>query len=314
MSDALPRLSDVFAGRARRAAFLQFWQGMTLNDWRDVIVVALLRRLPIDFCSAFGAVSASVRGPKIYREADQRARNNLANLRPDLDAAERERRLMARWRCVGRTMAEFAVLDRMIARGRVQFEGLDNLVKVATEGRGYVVVTLHLGNWEASVVSAQFGYPVSTFYEPRPTRGREYISRSSRQRIGVRLLAPSPTGMRSALRILKSGGMVAIFGDEEVDGVVRGPLFGRPPFARSNLAYAVRLARRADAPILIAYVLREQGAHLRTVVVPAFRLVDAPCGSDTLVADIQRVNDEIEPIVLAHLDQWYFLHERLDVA
>ena len=312
MTAPLPRWSDLLAGGERRAAFLSYWRGMTLDDWRDLIAVAVLRRAPIDWSSSFGAASASVRGPKVYRDADAIARVNLARLRPDLDKAGREAMLMARWRCVGRTTAEFAVLDRLLVKGRVAVEGVEHLQAAKADGRGYIVVALHLGNWEALAVAGKLGFPVSSFYEPRPTRAREFISQASRRRLGVRLLAPGPAGVRPALGLLKAGEMVMIFGDEEIEGVARAPLFGRIPYAQSNLAYAVRLARRAGAPLIPAYVLRGEGARLRAVFAPPVRLGPARPDADPLKADMRLLNAAIEPIVLAHLDQWFQLHERLD--
>ena len=305
MSLAIPSWSDLWADPHRRRGFFDYWRGMTADDWRDLIAIAILRRLPIDWASGVGGASGSVRGPRVYRWADGYARANLARLRPDLAEETRERMLAERWRCVGRTMAEFSVSDRLIAKGRVDLSGQEHLAAAHARGRGVVIPALHLGNWEVFAAVHKPGFRISSFYQPRPTRGREHISQASRQRLGYNMLKPGPAGVRDALKTLQGGEAVVIFVDEEVDSVVRGPLFGRAPRRGGNLAYAARLAQRSGAAVVPGYVLRSQGAwhcvHFAPeVVLPA-----------SLEGAVAAINAAVEPVVLAHLDQWYHLHEQL---
>ena len=287
-----------------------YWRQMTADDWRDMIAIAVLRRLPMDLSSAFGGKSGSIRGPRVYKGADANARQNLARLRPDIPADKREVMLGERWRCVGRTMAEFSICDRLLARGRVELEGAEHLLAARAEGRGVILAALHLGNWEVFAIVHRLGAWISTFYQPRPTRGREHISQASRRRLGYRMLTPGPAGVRGALRTLAEGKTVVIFVDEEVEGVVRGPLFGRPAHRHSNLVYAAKLARRSGAAVLPAYILRTRGARFVVHIGPEARLTSTD--ENPLGDDVAQINAAIEPIVLAHPDQWFHLHEQLD--
>jgi KDO2-lipid IV(A) lauroyltransferase len=307
----LPLWRDLLAGGERRAAFLNYWRGMTVDDWRDLIAVSVLRRLPVAWSSGFGAASASIRGPKVYAEADALARTNLARLRPDLSEAEREAMLTARWRCVGRTMAEFSVLDRMMNSGRVAVVGAHHLDALKASGRGGVMISAHLGNWEALTMVTRLGLPLAIVYEPRPTRAREYISQKARRRLGVDPLPPGVAGVRPAIRALESGGMVSFFCDEEIDGVARGPFLGRKPYLHGNLAYAVRLAARTGAAVVPAFV-RRTGATRLTVTF--LEPIDIPpqTTAKQAAAGVTKVNAALEAVVLANLDQWFNLHERLD--
>jgi KDO2-lipid IV(A) lauroyltransferase len=307
MTPEIPGWSDAFAGPARRRALFAYWRAMSPADWRDLLAVAVLRRLPMDLSSAFGARSGAIRGPGVYRGADATARENLGRLRPDLEASRREAMLAERWRCVGRTMAEFSVSDRLLAKGRVVVRGADHLVSAAQAGRGVIIAALHLGNWEVFAAAHSHGVRIASFYQPRPTRAREHISRLSRRRLGYQMLEPGPAGVRAALRVLGEGQAVVIFADEEVDGVVRGPLFGRAAHSRSNLVYAARLARRSGAAVLPGFILRVGATRLVLNFGPKVELgAEGP-----LHQDVAAINAALEPIVLDHLDQWYHLHEKL---
>ena len=310
MSFVAPSWSDVFAGAPQRRAMLAYWRAMTAADWRDLLAITVLRRLPVDLSSGFGAVSGSIRGPRVYKAADDTARRNLARLRPNLAPSIREGLLADRWRCVGRTMAEFAIGDRLLAQGRVSLQGAHHLTAALAQGRGVILAALHLGNWELFAAAHPLGARISSFYQPRPTRGREHISQAARRRLGDDMLEPGPGGVRRALRTLDDGQAVVIFVDEEVDGVVRGPLFGRAADPRSNLVYAVRLAERSGAPVVPAYVLRTRGARLVVHFAAPAPLVRP--GPESLSANVRVLNAAVEPLIVAHADQWYHLHEALE--
>lgn len=310
VTSTIPAWGDLCSDGPGRRRFLDYWRGMDAADWRDLVAIALLRSLPVDWSSAFGGKSGSVRGPRVYRVADATARANLARLQPELPDAVRERMLAQRWRCVGRTMAEFSVSDRLIAEGRIQLSGADHLLAARARGRGVLLTALHLGNWEVIAAAHKVGLTISSFYQPRPTRGREHISQVARRRLGYRLLHPGPSGVREALRVLRAGETVMIFPDEEVDGVVRAPLFGRAAHKNGNLVYAARLAQMSGATVIPAYVLRGEGSRMVVHFAPEVALppAGAPGG---LPRAVEALNTALEPLVLAHLDQWYHLHEAM---
>ena len=119
-------------------------------------------------------------------------------------------------------------------------------------------------------------------------------------------------GVRPALKILKQGGVVALFCDEGFAGQIRGPLLGRSPHLRGNLGLAVRLARHSNARLCIVAAKRLQGAHFECQFGPILSLPQQPIvDSATLLEDVQRLNTLVESEIIRHCDQWYFLHDKL---
>lgn len=278
----------------------------------DLILHRLLGWVPTEAASAFGAFAASIRGAKAYPEADLLARDNLRRLRPDLSEVEIKEWGERRWREIGRHFAEYAVIHRFMAQKRVTVVE-PHYIAEATRDGPCLLLPVHLSHWEVTgLVMMAHGIPPWTFYEPQASPSREAISRRSRERIGARLLTPDVAGLRQALRAFAAGESVALFAEDSVDGRVGAPLFGRPPSLKGNLAYAARLARKADVPILPGYVLRQGGARFTCTALPPLRLDPGPATDDQILADVARINAVLEPVVLRHLDQWYYLHERLD--
>src|SRR5471032_258765 len=154
----------------------------------------------------------------------------------------------------GRVNAEFAVLHRLLRAGRIEIENIE-LLKAALAKGPVIGVGLHLGNWEvAAPALASHGIPGFFFYEPQ-SRMRTHLAMKARFRTSPasEALPPGPAAVRSALRWLKEGKLVAIWCDEQFGDQIVAPLFGGQPHLSSNYATAIRLARHSNAPLMPFY-------------------------------------------------------------
>ena len=79
-----------------------------------------------------------------------RVRENVARVRPDLDAAARERLVGEVFRHFAICFADLISTNREARPERLltRVEGDEHLLSVLADGRGLVLVTAHLGNWE----------------------------------------------------------------------------------------------------------------------------------------------------------------------
>lgn len=269
-----------------------------------------LRLLPIDACSNVG-VFFSAYSPFIFRESDARARKAWARLRPNeqypavVDAAMR--RL---WRCVGRTMAEYSVIDRLWAAGRISVVGLENMQAVRDANRPLLVAALHLGNWETVLVAGiESGFAGSGIYLPLDNRFDMRLAIKARDRYKGGQVAAGPGALRAAIKVLREKrGPFVIFVDEFIRGKVQAPAFGRPVRDQGNIAYAARLAAMTDAYVVPAYCERlNDGAHFEIHFLPPIEMLHTGHKDSDAIENIKRINAAIEPAILSHLDQWYFL-------
>lgn len=87
----------------QRRQAIQYWVGDTAKGLLSIAVHAGLKALPIDACSAFGAMMAK-NASRRYAELDARARENLKRLRPEQsDQASVDATMVRLWRSVART-------------------------------------------------------------------------------------------------------------------------------------------------------------------------------------------------------------------
>lgn len=238
------------------------------------------------------------------------AKRNLRIHFPGDSEAEIERKVREFLDGVGRFMAEFAVMDRLIPEGRLNFAGLDAFRAAAGEGP-IIALGLHTGNWETfGPAFAHAKIPLASFYDPPVNPFERGIAESTRARFGVQLLSPDASGTRQAIRLLRQNRVVMIFPDEARDGHIMGPLFGRAPHLKGNLAIATRLARHTGARFAICHSERRGKGHLDLFFGAPFSL-PAIEGRPDHLADVAFLNSQVEPVVKRNLPRWYFLDDSL---
>jgi len=269
----------------------------------------VLRLLPVGVVSALGALmgrAAALTKPA----AAQRVRDNLRRLRPDV-TDPREIDAMARrfWENAGRCLAEFAALGRIWGSNRVTIEGLDDLLAARATGKARICIFVHLGNWEVlgpTLVDLGETDGMQIFQPPlNPVRRR--LAENVRRPYEKWLVAAEPRTASRIFRNLKAGGGLSIAVDEYVNGVVKAPAFGRPLSLEDNLARAARLAMRTDALVFVAYVARGRSAHFTVRILPPVAIDFGAMTEEQLPELVGRLNAIIEPIVLEHIDQWFWL-------
>lgn len=282
--------------------------GARLSDVWRLVAHRSLRLAPVETASAAGALLAHIVVRTSRRRVLAAARANLRLHRPGASDAEIARSVSAFLDNIGRVMAEFSVIDRIAADGRIALMAPE-AARALVGRRPLVCLMLHTGNWEMfGPALRQAGMQASTFYEPPASAAERWIAERVRRRMGLDLLTPDRRGVRRALELLGKNATVAIFVDEARSGRTLAPLFGRPPHARGNLSIAARLARRANAQVVIGHCERLERCRFHLHVSEPFALPEPGHG---VLSDVAFLNDRIEPVIIAHLDQWYFLDDSI---
>lgn len=284
----------------------QTWNG--LRGRSQVAAHYALRLLPVPAVSAIGALMGRLFGPH-NRPADRRLRQNLARLRPDItDRAEFEATVRRSWENAGRCLAEFSALTRLWSFRRIEIDGLEHLMAARATGKPRIFVFLHLGNWEmVGPTLLKLGEDGVQVYQPLQNLIRRGLAEHVRSRYANQLVAPGYAGAKRILQKLRAGGGLSMAVDEAVAGDVYAPSFGRALRLDGNLARAVRLARRTDAVILIAYAIRLESARFRIHVVPGPPIDFGALTDGQVEAAVFELDHAIEPIILRHIDQWFML-------
>ncbi len=215
------------------------------------------------------------------------------------------------YRHFGMAAAEFARTPVMAAKidSIIRVHGEDNLKDAISRGKGVILATAHIGNWEyAAVWCAQHGYPMNALgTDQRDDRITDLIM-DLRRSGGCKALGKA-SDLRAMVRALQSGEIIAVPVDQDakLDGVL-SMFLGRPASTPVGIA---KLAAKLGCAVLPAYCARScDGVTFDFRIYPAFDGRNGmPYGKD-VQSSIDDCNDVISEWIRKYPDQWMWMYPR----
>ncbi len=187
-----------------------------------------------------------------------------------------------------------------------QLAGWDRFEAAHAHGRGVLIVTLHLGNWElGGPILTHKGHRLLALSNPEPDPRLTELRQAARARWGVDtlLVGGDPFAFVEVIKRLNAGGTVAVLLDRPAEkSAVEVDLFGRP-FPVSNAA--ADLARASGCAVVPAIIVRS-GDGYAAQIMPEQTYDRAALGSrEQRRAFTQEILRAFEPWLRQHPDQWY---------
>lgn len=223
------------------------------------LLLNLVRVLPERLALALGAGLGWFVG-SVLRIRRRAVAEHLRLAFPNESEAWRRRVADASYRHMGRETVAIFKLSRLSTaelRERTTLPGLDEMRDALAEGRGVILMTGHLGNWEVGAAGfTSRGVPLDAVAKGMENShfGRALLE--ARDRLGMGVIDMDDAS-REVLSSLRAGRVVAILADQNAHrGGVFVPFFGK-------LAATVRgpalFALRSGAPMFIGIPLRDPG-------------------------------------------------------
>lgn len=250
-----------------------------------------------------GAFVAKVIGPIVgYR---RRAIENLTHVFPDMDPIQRKKIATACLNNTGRTLIENYstrdLMDRM-KENPLKGAGVSAMENARRQGRAVILVTGHLGNYEATRAAlVARGHNVGGLYRnmSNPYFNAHYVR--TMQAFGGPVFPQGRRGTAGFVRHLKAGGELVLLFDQHVIGAPVLDFLGKP--ARTAIS-AAELAIRFDAELIPFYGIRQDdGISFETVL-------EAPIAHSEPIEMTQAMNDSLAARIKATPEQWFWVHRR----
>ncbi|MHB8645709.1 MAG: lysophospholipid acyltransferase family protein [Thermomicrobiales bacterium] len=183
--------------------------------------------------------------------------------------------------------------------------GVEQLARAAAQGKGFILVTGHMGSWDrAGAVFTGYGYKVTVLVDTfSPPQLDAWVTRMRRKFKMSAVAVERPSALREMYRVLQRGeALVALIDTPDPDGVPVA-FFGERAMFPAGIA---RLALRTGCPVIVAGLFRR----------PDMLTYDGFCELATLgTADpepprdaealTQRIATALERAIVAHPAQWY---------
>ena len=173
-------------------------------------------------------------------------------------------------------------------------------------GRGVLLVTPHLGNWElGGPLMAQHGVKLIVLTLPEPGRGLTELRRAARARWGIETIVVGDDGFAfvEIIKRLQAGETVALLLDRPPErNAAAIELFGHPFHA--SLA-AAELARASGCALIGVTIVRTNQSY-QVDVLPEFAYDRRSLGNREARRELtQHIMRTFEPKIREHADQWF---------
>ncbi len=287
-----------------------------LTAWMEYLPVRgiqiLLRPLPRRWALAAGRAAGRL-AFLLDRRHRRVAEENIATSMPGAADPVRARRI------AGRCFAHFGAVavecllmpyrSPLDVERLADWEGIEHLRKAHLKGRGVLVTSGHLGNWEmVALLQGWAGWPMALVTRPLDNPLLECLLARGRTRSGNEVIHKR-RAVRGVLRALRNGWTVALVIDQDFpqSDHIFVDFFGRPAAAAPTLAL---LALRSGAPIVPVVSALGSDGRYRIRYLPAIEAVPTGDREADVLGIMSRCTALLEESIRGLPEQWLWMHRR----
>ena len=284
--------------------------GWRLEAFGYDLVCFSLKPFPFDQISSFGGWVLRKIGPRTSKQKIMETGLRLAF--PNLNTSEIKALSDSSWDNIGRTFAEFPLMNRISVfenASRVTVVGHEKLEHLIDAKKGAVIVTGHFANWEImAAVLTQSGLPVRITYRKINNPYLDKRVRSQREAYGTKFLVQKSThaGARVLLDALSKGESIAILNDQKFNEGIAMPFFGHDAMTATG---AARLALKTGAPLLPISVTRKRATFIVSIE-DEIKLKNTGDRDLDIKNGVQKIVKFTEDWIKKNPDQWFWVHRR----
>jgi len=291
---------------------LPFCLESAVDDLKGRLVVGFLRLFALLPWRAVQAVGSAIGWLmwKLPNGSRQVVRVNLGKCFPDMPAQEREALVGQTLKDIGKTLTESAcawIWPAQKSLGLIrQVEGMEVLQQALQSGKGVVLISSHLGNWEMLLQYVCSLCQPSILYRPPKLKAVDELLVRQRTQLGNELAPSTREGILSLVKRVRNGGIAGIAADPE-PSLSSGefvPFFGVPTLTSK---FVPSLVHGHKAVAVFMHALRlDDGSGYRVIIEAA---PEALYGDDVELA-VTALNQGIEKQVCQAPSQYMWSMKR----
>lgn len=210
---------------------------------------------------------------------------------------------------LGKSLFEIMLFDPVRLSSLVDFPDQDAFRRALKEGKGVVIVTGHIGNWELMGSAIAASFPLSVIAAPIEPEQVNTMLVGIRDRLGYRTILRGRAGAaKELIRVFKENRVLGILIDQDTDVESAFVDFmGRP--ARTPTA-AAQMAIKFGAPVLFGYITRGGDNRHRITIEGPLEFVRSGDQERDIVDMTALLTKKLEAGILKHPEQWVWMHRR----
>lgn len=200
------------------------------------------------------------------------------------------------------------LVDPAYVEQYVEIPRLEYFFEVLQKGKGAIILTAHIGNFDLLCMAATLkGIPLTIISKELKPKELNDFWMGARCRYGMKTV-PHHQSARACLKVLRHREVLGFVFDQNMkrnEGIFVD-FFGRPACTSPGLAF---LSAASGAPVIPVFVVRKpDGRHL-VVVKDA---IESPPNRDesTIAEYTRRYSHLLEDMIREYPAQWFWLHRR----
>ena len=276
-------------------------------------IFSSVRYLPTRLCHWLGELVALIVYAFSRKDRDGLASNlSLALRRPPADPFIRKT-IRQIFKNYGHYMVDFFLMPQLpphkIRRFFAEFKGEEILQSALANGKGVILLTAHLGNWEFGSMFLRFrNYPLNVVALAHNTYSTNALINRLRANKAVNVIEVDRSSFSGIeiLRRLRNNEIVAMIGDRDFFGS------GQPiDFFGKKVSFPVGpvvLAMKSGAALIPAFVLRQSDGRYFGVLEEAVPFLLEGDRDDVIEKNLGKTARVFEKYIRSYPDQWYCPH------
>ncbi len=218
-------------------------------------------------------------------------------------------------RCVKEVFTNFAYylvdffrypyLNEDFVKKYVRIDGLDHLDNALTKGKGVVILTAHLGNYElGGAVTSLLGYPLSAVALAHKDKRVNRFFDGRRRMVGMEVI-PTGLGIRGCFSALRKGKVIALLGDKDFSGSeIKLKIFScKACIPRGASFFALKLG----SEVIPSFFIRENKYFYRLIFEKPINIDEKKNDSETCL--LKQYILVLEKYLKKYPGQWYMFQK-----
>lgn len=232
---------------------------------------------------------------------------NLQMIYPEKSSDWREQLMKKMYYSYGLTAVETYITPPHKLFPRMDVSGFKLVEKERAKGRGVIIASGHLGNFEMAGRLMAYKAPLGVVIKRQHNPFFDRYANQQRIKDNCTLIH-SGNALRPILKLLRHNGIVVIMTDQNARGQgYQLDFLGQPA---STHITAARIAIKYSIPVVIAGVIRNEKGYPKLIFsspIDPEEYEDNEAGYVTLM---QKITDNFSEMVNAYPEHWFWVHRR----
>ncbi|RUM72767.1 MAG: lipid A biosynthesis acyltransferase [Sulfurovum sp.] len=193
---------------------------------------------------------------------------------------------------------------------KVSFEGEENIKQYQAEGKKFILVTGHFGNWEllSQAIAIKFDMTLVGVGRQLDSKIMDALLKKNREQFNVEMVYKKGA-MKGCIKAINEGKTVGILTDQAIrkNQSIEVDFFGKKA---THTPLASILSRKFDLDLIPAYISTEDYEHYTVKIYEPIKSIKTDNQEEDLAILTQQQADIMESVIKKYPKQWFWMHKR----